>query len=293
MYEIILYYKYIPIEDAESLVKRERKLCELLGLKGRLIIAKEGINGTLEGTREAIAEYKKALVSDSKFSDIGFKTSIGTGNAFPKLKVKLRDEIVSAHLGEADVKPWETTGKYLTAEELDVWINEGRDFAIVDMRNNYEFKIGHFEGSINPNLQNFRDLPKAISKLETLKEKPVLSVCTGGVRCEKASGYLIKQGFKNVYQLQNGIVTYMEKFPNKAFKGKLYVFDNRIAMDFDTLDNHTVVGKCDTCGDSTENYVNCRYRECNAHFLMCTKCVVERDGFCSPKCREKMLITQK
>ncbi len=290
MHQILLYYKYVPIEDPESLVKSQRELCERLGLKGRIIIASEGINGTVEGTKEATEEYMKKLSSDRRFADINFKIDESNGESFPKLSVKLRKEIVSSHLGDEDVKPWETTGRHLSADELQSWIDSGKDFVIVDMRNDYEYKIGHFEGSVNPKMDNFRDLPDAVSNLEKIKEKPVLSVCTGGVRCEKASGYLIKKGFKEVYQLENGIVSYMKKYPNQAFKGKLYVFDKRIAVDFDNPDNHTVVGKCDICESPTERYVNCRNKECNAHFLVCETCETEKGVFCSEGCKESVAL---
>lgn len=288
---IILYYQYTPVSDPKALMLSQRAICERLGLKGRIIVATEGINGTLEGTEKAIVEYCKDLTSDPRFATINIKKSIGSGDSFPKLKVKVRDEIVSAKLGEEDVKPWETTGIHLSAEELQKWIDEGKEFEIVDMRNNYEYKVGHFEGSLNPELGNFRDLPNAISALkEKVGNKPVLTVCTGGVRCEKASAYLLKKGFENVYQLENGIVTYMEKFPNKAFKGKLYVFDERIAMDFDDPSKHEVVGKCDICKAPTEHYVNCKNPECNAHFLVCNECIEEQGVFCSAECREYLEV---
>jgi UPF0176 protein len=290
MYEIILFYKYTSITDPSKLAKEQRKLCEELGLKGRIIIATEGINGTLEGTKEKIDIYCKKLTAIEGFFDINFKRSNGDGDAFPKLKVKARNEIVSSYLGDDDVKPWQMTGKYLSADEFHNWVTEGRKFKIIDMRNGYEYKIGHFEGSIDSGMKNFRDLSHTVKKLEPLKEEAVVTVCTGGVRCEKASGYLIKKGFKNVYQLKDGIVTYMEKYPNKAFKGKLYVFDNRISMDFDTSLNHTVVGKCDICKDPTENYVNCKNPECNIHFLMCLKCKDEKSGFCSEECKNKIEV---
>ncbi len=290
---IVLYYKYVPIADPKTLAMEEREICERLSLKGRIIVSEEGINGTLEGTKENIEKYCVNLSSYPEFKDIVFKKSNGNGNSFPKLKVKVRREIVSSHLGEEDVKPWETTGIALTADELQSWIDSGKDFEIVDMRNDYEYKVGHFENSINPELGNFRDLRSCVNKLEALREKTVLAVCTGGVRCEKASGYLIKKGFKNVYQLQDGIVTYIEKYPNKAFKGKLYVFDGRIGMDFDKAGEHTVVGKCDLCGESTENYVNCKNPQCNAHFLTCKKCQEEKDGFCSDVCRNLIIQNSK
>jgi UPF0176 protein len=284
-YEIILYYKYVPVDNPAILAEDQRKLCESLGLKGRIIIAQEGINGTLEGKKESIEKYCKNLISNKEFKDINIKRSVGTGRAFPKLKVKVRSEIVSAHLGRDDVKPWEKTGVYLSADEFQKWVEAGKEFEVIDMRNSYEYKVGHFENSINPNLKNFRDLPKAIKDLEPFQDKPIVTVCTGGVRCEKASAYLLSKGFKEVYQLENGIVSYIEKYPNQAFKGKLYVFDNRIAMDFDAPDNHTVVGKCDLCGDPTEEYVNCKNPECNIHILSCVKCQKEKNGFCSEKCR--------
>ena len=292
MHTIILYYKYLPLYEPQKLVLSQRALCEKLGLKGRILIASEGINGTLEGKNDDIAEYIRVFTTDPRFRDVNIKKSAGNGKAFPKLKVKLRNEIVSANLGESDVKPWETTAKHVSAEVLNDWIENGKDFAIVDMRNDYEYKIGHFEGSIDPGMKNFRDLPKVIPAIAHLKDKPVLAVCTGGVRCEKASGYLLKQGFKEVYQLEHGIVTYMEKFPNKAFKGKLYVFDERIAMDFDGGRDHKVVGKCDLCESPTERYVNCLNKRCNKHFLMCQSCEEDQGIFCSSECREKVVTAQ-
>ncbi len=285
-YEIILFYKYVDMATPENLVKEQKVLCERLGLKGRIIVAKEGINGTLEGTKTAIDEYCKDLTSRQEFSDINIKRSRGTGNAFPKLSIKIRKEIVSASLVE-DVDPKKTSGKYLSADELQSWVKDNKDFCIVDMRNDYEYAIGHFENSVLLGMKNFRDLPEVLPRLESLKGKTVVTVCTGGVRCEKASGFLVKNGFKDVYQLHNGIVTYMEKYPGQAFKGKLYVFDDRISMDFDTLEQHTVIGKCQLCKSSSEDYVNCAHPPCNRHFICCKDCL-NKDGkpFCSSVCEE-------
>ena len=221
-YEILLYYKYLSIEKPDEVMRAQRLLCERLGLKGRIIIGHEGINGTVEGLREDTTTYIEEVRQDSRFSDINFKRSVGTGNAFPRLSIKVREEIVSGHLGAMDVNPSEVTGTYLTAEELHEWIHSNKEFYIVDMRNDFEHKIGHFQNSILPPLKNFRDLPKIIPQLESLKNKTVVTVCTGGVRCEKASGFLVKNGFSEVYQLQHGIVSYMEKYPEEDFLGKLY-----------------------------------------------------------------------
>lgn len=293
-YTIILFYKYTEILDPEKLRDEQRALCEKLGLKGRIIVAKEGINATFEGTDENVEEYLKVYLSDPRFADTHIKRSKGDGNAFPKLSVKVRPEIVSLHLGDEDFSPNQITGKHLKPKELKEWFQTkkvGEDFYIVDMRNDYEFKVGRFKGSILPTLQNFRDVPKALHELEELKEKPVLTVCTGGVRCEKASGFLLKKGFKEVYQLDGGIVSYMEQFPASEFEGSLYVFDKRILMHFDPEDKHVVVGRCEKCEGPSERYVNCKNPRCNKHFICCEDCS-EEDGrsFCSVECREEVLV---
>ncbi len=277
--QIILFYKYVHIGDPKKVALTQRELCERLGLKGRCIIATEGINATFEGAQENIREYVKELQEDERFHNIHFKYSVGIGNAFPKLSVKVRKEIVSLNLGICDIDPNQITGIHLNPEELHDWIKNKREFYIVDMRNVYEHKIGHFENSILPPIENFRDLPKVVEQIAHLKNKTILTVCTGGVRCEKASGFLVTQGFTDVYQLDGGIVSYMEKYPNEDFQGKLYVFDGRVMMGFYTDDiKHKIVGKCDACGGQSENYVNCMNPVCHRHFIVCEKCISEKEG---------------
>lgn len=287
---ILLFYKYVDIENPEKLRDEQKALCEKLGLKGRIIVAKEGINATLEGTTENTEKYLKEYLADKRFSDTHIKRSKGTGDSFPKLSVKVRPEIVSLHL-EKDINPNQITGKHLKPEELKKWFEEGKKFHIVDMRNDYEFKVGKFKNSVMPRLQNFRDVPKALGDIENLKEEAVLTVCTGGVRCEKASGLLLREGFKEVYQLDGGIVSYMEKFPAQEFEGSLYVFDKRILMHFDPEDKHKVIGKCDKCEVASERYVNCKNPRCNKHFICCVECS-EEDGrsFCSEECKNLVLV---
>lgn len=286
-YVILLFYKYVYINDPEAVAEREREICEKLGLKGRCIVATEGINATYEGTKENITGYIKELEKDKRFLGIHFKLSTGTGNAFPKLSVKVRKEIVSLNLGTCDIDPNQITGIHLKPEELHQWLKTGREFYIVDMRNAYEHKVGHFENSILPPIENFRDLPKVVEQIAHLKNKTVLTVCTGGVRCEKASGFLIKEGFTDVYQLDGGIVSYMSKYPNEDFAGKLYVFDGRITMGFYTDDfKHKIIGKCDACGEQSEHYVNCTNPVCHRHFIICINCLAQNDdkAFCPGGC---------
>ncbi len=282
--KILLFYKYTRIEDPEAFRDAQRALCVKLELKGRIIVAHEGINATFEGTAENVEKYKAELAKDARFQNIHYKISDGTGNAFPKLIVKARKEIVSLHLGDEDFDPNVTTGVHLKPEELREWLEQGEEFTIVDMRNDYEHKVGHFAGSVLPSLTNFRDLPKVVdTELAPLKNKKVLTVCTGGIRCEKASGYLVKKGFTDVYQLDGGIVSYMEKYPNEHFKGKLYVFDDRIMMGFDTAsDKHEVIGRCEGCGTTSETYVNCTHNNCHRHFITCDECLRKNEGI--PRC---------
>ncbi|HEY4496631.1 MAG TPA: rhodanese-related sulfurtransferase [Candidatus Paceibacterota bacterium] len=284
--QVILYYKYVTIVDPAQVVRSQRELCERLGLNGRILISKEGINGTLEGTNKNIEKYVEAMNSDELFSGIHFKYSEGTSASFPGLSIKAREEIVTSGFGAEEKVENRITGKYLKPEELKKWIESGKEFYIVDMRNDYEQKSGYFEGSILSNVPNFRDIPKFIPKISHLKEKQILTVCTGGVRCEKASGYLMQNGFQDVYQLEGGIHSYMEKYPNEDFKGKLYVFDKRILVGFNTEDpKHEVVSSCERCGVKSENYVNCSYDICHRHYIVCDGCYQKSAGFCNLKCR--------
>ena len=273
-YEIILFYKYVHIADPARLMMHQKELQTRLGIKGRTIIASEGINATMEGTREAIAAYLDDLFNEQRFAGTHIKRAAGDGNSFPKTSVKVRSELVALNLGEAcDIDPNVLTGIHLTPEELHQWFADKKEFYIVDMRNAYEHLVGHFRGSILPPMDNFRDLPRFIDSIAHLKNKTVLTVCTGGVRCEKASGYLLSQGFTDVYQLDGGIVSYMEKFPNEDFLGKLYVFDNRIATGYYTDDpQHQIVGKCIFCQTSCERYTNCAVADCNRKFIACENC---------------------
>lgn len=286
MHEILLYYKYTPIADPASFCREQKSLCQKLGLTGRIIIAEEGLNGTVEGTKENTQKYIDEITRDPRFSDINFKRSVGTGSAFPKLSIKVRSEIVSGHLGDADVNPTKVTGKYLSAEELHGWIHSDKEFYIIDMRNDYEHAVGFFRNSVLPPIKHFCDLSKILPKLAHLKNKTVVTVCTGGVRCEKASGFLLNHGFENVYQLRNGIVSYMEKYPEEDFVGKLYVFDGRVTMGFGSESKmHEIVGRCRKCGMPSENFVNCAQPFCHDHFICCTDCLNKNlEAFCTWRC---------
>lgn len=287
-HQVLLFYKYVSIDDPEALAARIRDLARAYHLLGRVLIAEEGINGTLEGTLKETEAFAADLLADVRFSDMPIKRSAGTGLSFPKLSVKVRPEIVGTRF-PADVDPRKETAPRLTPEELRAWFERGETFEIIDMRNDYEFRSGHFKGSINPGLENSRDLPAALPKLEHLKGKKVLTVCTGGVRCEKMSAYLMKQGFTDVYQLDNGMHGYMEAYPGKDFLGTLYTFDRRLVMDFGG--EREIIGRCHVCESPTEQYVNCRNTACHLHFLLCDSCNEAEGTFCSTACKEKVSAT--
>lgn len=292
-FQVLLYYKYVNLKLPEKVKKEQRKLCEKLGLKGRIIVAAEGINGTVEGDLKDTEKYITEMNKTPEFKNIVYKKSEGTGTAFPKLSIKTRPEIVTT--GIPNLNPTEVTGKRLTAEQLKSWFELKKEFYIVDMRNEYEYKSGYFENSIFSGISNFFDLPKVLPKIEHLKNKTVVTVCTGGVRCEKASAFLLISGFTDVYQLQDGIMTYMEKYPHENFKGKLYVFDGRLTIGFNTdSPSYEMVGRCRDCGIPCESYVNCEYDECHFHYISCNNCkdLDTQLYFCKPECK-KIYLSEK
>jgi UPF0176 protein len=291
--QVLLFYNYTQIADPTAELSRQQQFCEEHNLTGRMIIATEGLNATFEGDSEQVAQYQQWLHQDQRFADTHFKTSPGDGSSFPKLNIKVRPELVSLSLGAADIDPNQTTGHHLTAEQLHDWIHSDKEFYIIDMRNDYEFEVGHFAGSVLPNLENFRDLPKVLPEIAHLKNKTVVTVCTGGIRCEKASGYLVTQGFNDVHQLFGGIHTYMEKYPNQDFLGKLYVFDGRVTMGFNTDDeSHQIIASCTHCGSKSDQIIDCADIHCLSsrkvrHFVCCDDCLDDNSESLCKKCRQK------
>ena len=291
-YEILLYYNYTNIEEPDKFTAEHKQLCADLGLTGRILISDEGINGTVEGLRTNTQKYVETFLADPRFANTHFKRSEGIGDAFPKLSVKHRPEIVSSYISKKKVDPRHKTAGYISAEELHELINSDEEFYIIDMRNDYEHRVGHFDNSILPPMKNFRELPEVMESISHLKDKQVITVCTGGIRCEKAAAFLLEEGFSNVRQLYGGIVTYMEKYPNQDFLGKLYVFDKRMVMGFNTdAPEHVVISSCDKCGEKSDNYVDCTRDHCqhkHRHFICCLDCLDANGGqaLCCSECEQ-------
>lgn len=284
-HQVLLYYLYVPIDQPDDFAKEHLAFCKSLNLKGRILVAREGINGTLAGTVADTNAYMEAMHQDDRFKDIFFKIDDCDSVPFKKMFVRPRRELVSLKL-EDDINPLELTGSYLSPQEFrDALTDENT--VVIDARNDYEYDLGHFRGAVRPDIRSFRELPQWIrDNKEAFMDKRVVTYCTGGIRCEKFSGWLVREGFKDVGQLHGGIATY-GKDPDvrgDLWDGVMYVFDERISVPVNRVE-HVVVGKDWFDGTPCERYINCANPECNRQML----CSEENEhtflGGCSHDCR--------
>lgn len=285
MYRVLLYYKYVKIENPDEFALQHLDYCKSLGLKGRILVAYEGINGTCSGTIEKTEKYMKFMQSDERFKDMDFKIDEVDSNVFKKMHVRFKDELVTFRLSE-DLDPNEISGRHLSPEE---WLKkmQEEDVIILDGRTDYEYDLGHFQNAVRPTLKSFREFPEWVkSDFIENKNKTILTYCTGGVRCEKLSGYLLKQGFKNVFQLEGGIIKYSKDtaVKGKMFEGKCYVFDGRISVPVNFAEDYTVTGKCLHCNKPTDRYVNCANLDCHKQHFECQECEKLWARSCSSEC---------
>lgn len=280
----------MPLDDPEGIRDRQRELCQKLDLKGRILISDEGINGTISGLPAAIDAYIAETTAESAFADIEWKSSWADEQVFPRLRVVVRDEIVTLGMKKIgqDVT-LENKAHYIEPEELLELYETEQDFVILDARNAYEATVGKFKNALIPPIDNFRDFPKFTQQnLKDYKDKPVVTYCTGGVRCEKASAYLREQGFTDVRQLHGGIHTYAEKTGGKHFEGELFVFDKRLHIPINEVDP-TIISHCQHCQSTVTRYIDCAVNSCNSLFICCEKCERTFFGACSEACKEKLL----
>ena len=284
-YRVLLYYQYVPIEDGETFAQKHLADCKELGLKGRILVADEGINGTVSGTIEQTNAYMELMKNDPRFSSTILKIDEAEQNAFKKMHVRYRPELVNLSL-EDDVNPLELTGAYLDPKEFrEAMLDENT--VVIDARNDYEFDLGHFRGAIRPEIRSFRELPQWIrDNKEQFMEKRVLTYCTGGIRCEKFSGWLVREGFKDVGQLHGGIATYGKdpEVQGDLWDGQMYVFDSRIAVPINQKE-HVIVGRDWFDGSPCERYINCGNPECNRQMLASEENEAKYLGACSHECR--------
>ncbi len=273
---VLLYYKFAPLKDAKFEAKQHKLVCMGIGLKGRILIGDEGINGTVAGTSAQLKQYTEYMDSHPDFKSIVFKRSAAPKMPFPKMIVKYRSEIVT--LGkDVDLKK---TGKYLSPKQMHELFEQGEDVVVVDMRNNYEYEVGRFDGAIQPDTAKFYELPEKVKNLKIDKDKKVVTYCTGGIRCEKATALLAEEGFTDVYQLEGGIVKYLEKYPDGYFKGKNFVFDDRMVTNADTKSGEKVLGTCAHCRKASDRYIDCAKPDCHQLFICCKDCDKKHKGLC-------------
>jgi len=293
MQKILLYYKFTPLKDPEMVRLWQRALCEKLNLKGRILISPHGINGTVGGELGDLKAYVKETKQFAGFKDTTFKWSDGERDHFPKLQVKVRDEIVAFDAADElkiDEKGVIGGGKHLKPEQVHELVEKrGDDVVFFDGRNAYEAKVGKFKNAVVPDTRTSRDFVKELEsgKYDDLKKKPVVTYCTGGIRCEILSSLMKNRGFEEVYQMDGGIVKYGEKYGDDGlWEGSLYVFDDRMGMEFS--DHAKVIGECIHCGGPTSNYENCALKSCNDLVLICEDCKQNPELlFHTAACRER------
>lgn len=272
------FYRYVELDDPEKFQKEHLELCQKLGIKGKVLVAREGINGTVSGTEKQVKEYENKLIKYKEFSDIKFKRTTSDEHPFRKTIVRLREEIVTSRFNINAKK----VGRYISPSELKRMYDNKEDFIIVDARNDYESKIGKFRNAMVPKIKTFRGFPKIIKNLKQYKTKKIVLYCTGGVRCEKASALLIKEGFWDVNQLDGGILSYIEQYPDTYFEGRCFVFDKRLSINSGDSKDISLCKKCHVpCGD----YINCANMKCDKLFICCDDCRKEYKNTCSKRCK--------
>jgi UPF0176 protein len=289
MYKVISFYKYVEVEDPEAFAKEHLNWCITNDLRGKIYVAKEGINGSVFGTPEQTGLYKSYLRSYKIFEDILVKETETEVIAYPKMHVRVKEEIVNS--GLQNINPGDG-GKRLSPEELLKFYEEGKDFVIVDARNWYESKIGRFKNAITPGITHFREWLEVVESLKDYfrrnglpKDKTIVTYCTGGVRCEKATAYMIKEGFKDVYQLDGGILSYINKYPDTYWHGSMFVFDDRKVIEPNSKEELKFTAECGFCGKPTSYYINCHNQLCDKIIITCHECKTDNDYCCSDECR--------
>lgn len=290
MAKVLLFYKYTEFECPKRILKWQMKICKELNLTGRIIIAHEGINGTVGGSDESTERYKKILKEHPQLQDMDIKESAGGAECFHNLRVVVKDEIVNLGLKEKAAHIT-NTGVHLTPEEVHTLLSDKpEDLIVLDTRNVVESAIGAFEGAVKADINHFRDFPQYVDEhLDEYRDKKVLMYCTGGVRCERATAYLKEKGVaQEVYQIEGGIHRYAEKYPDGHFRGKNYVFDRRISVKI----NDDILGSCSLCDKPCDDYNNCLNALCNKHYITCASCADQFNKCCSNTCKD-LLLSQK
>ena len=281
----ISFYHYFPISDPKLFRDELYLHLDKLKVFGRIYVAHEGINAQLSVPASNYEAFREYLYSIEPLNGIRLNIAVDDdGKSFWVLKIKVREKIVADGINDPSFD-MQNRGRYVNAEEFNK-LTEDPDTIVVDMRNHYEFEVGHFERAIEVPSDTFREqLPMSVDMLKDQKDKNIIMYCTGGIRCEKASAYMKHQGFKNVFHLEGGIIQYANKvkelgLPNK-FKGKNFVFDDRLGERI----SEEIIAKCHQCGKPADTHTNCKNDGCHLLFIQCEECAVQFNGCCSAECK--------
>ena len=279
----ISFYKYFPVGDPKGFRDYLFEALRTLKVFGRIYVATEGINAQISVPQSGFEKVSNFLSSIESLSGVRLNKAVDEGKSFWVLKIKVRDKIVADGITDSHFS-MENKGQYVGAEEFNK-LTSDPDTIVVDMRNHYEYEVGHFETAIEVPSDTFREqLPMAADMLKDKKEKNIIMYCTGGIRCEKASAYMLHQGFKKVYHLEGGIIRYANEvaeksLPNK-FRGKNFVFDNRLGERI----TDEIIATCHQCGQPADTHVNCDNEGCHLLFIQCENCKAKFEGCCSVAC---------
>lgn len=280
----VSFYKYFPIDDPQQFRDNLYRDLSLLNVFGRIYIAHEGINAQASIPESNFDAFRNRLSSISGLNDVKLNIAVDDdGKSFWVLKIKVRDKIVADGITDPSFD-MNNKGKYVDPAEFNA-LTEDRNTIVVDMRNHYEYEVGHFENAVEVPSDTFREqLPMSAEMLEKNKDRNIIMYCTGGIRCEKASAYLLHKGFQNVFHLQGGIINYAntvraEGLPNK-FKGKNFVFDDRLGERI----TEQIIANCHQCGKPADTHTNCKNEACHLLFIQCPECAEKYSGCCSEDC---------
>lgn len=289
----ISFYKYYHIQDVQSFRDKLYIDWNALGVLGRIYVAEEGINAQLSVPTRNLEAFRQHLEEIDFLKGVRLNIAVGDdGKSFFKLAIKIRKKIVSDGIADPSFDVTKI-GKHLKAEEFNT-LTDREDVILVDMRNHYESEVGHFEKAILPDVASFREqLPLVANMLGDKKDKPIVMYCTGGIRCEKASAYMLHKGFKEVYQLEGGIIHYANQVKQNGlqnkFHGKNFVFDERLSESI----TDEIIAKCHQCGTPCDEHTNCANVACNLLFIQCPACAEKYNHCCSEECREIAILPEE
>lgn len=283
IYFILAYYHFTPILNPKQEVASHKEFFKDKQLSSRIYISEQGINGQMSGIKEDAEAYMKWMHGQPLFENVTFKIHTHHENVFPRQTIKYRKQLVAL---DEEVNLSEN-GEHLSPKQWKSMLENREKPVLLDVRNEYEWQVGRFEGAVCPPCETFRDFGQYVKELSAQTDPnntPVMMYCTGGIRCELYSSLLLKHGFKKVYQLDGGIINYGLKEGSDHWLGKLFVFDDRLTVPISS-EPAPIIGKCHHCQTPIESYYNCANMDCNHLFLCCPECLHQWNGCCQKSCQ--------